>query len=695
MSQENVDKVEKKAEDAAVTEIEGVAAESRDAIESSETDSVQTVKKRKKREKKGFSYYFKGGLIACLIGMLVDAIYNALSEGLFGRIFKAYTKEQTVLEGGYISSLFCNAKLKGRARRARGVFAEGFESSLFLGFFERIKQVILESSLKNFGNYTLTFGLYTVFVYFARQFVPAFDAPSIDDFLAGSVMILASIPMLMSKKSLAEALGSSIGALSLLCEGFGFREESFEVPPKQTRFKANAAIILGMLSGISTFIIPPAYIPIAIIGSALVALIFSSPEVGVIVSFFLLPFFSLFPNPSFSVATLIGVSSLGYAVKLIRGKRILKFEILDTVVLLFSVMIFASGAVTVGGIDSFKEAVLACALLLVYFLTVNMMRTEKWIRRCVMALVSSATVVALIGVLEYFFADLSPRWLDTEYFSDIRGRVVSLFDNSNVLAFYLVMIFPLALDLLSRCKLGRERFLAFFSCTAITLCIVFTWSRGAWLGLIAATLVYLLIRSRKTLKAIFAFCLTIPILPFVIPSNVVNRFMSIGDLADSSTYYRVHVWKGSLAALADNLFGGVGYGNSAFERAYIEYAYAGIEAAEHSHNLFLQIAIQMGIVGLLIFVIAMLLFAQKNFEFFSKHADKKQVGIAAAAFSAVVAALVMGMFDYIWYNNRLFLLFWALVGISCASVRVRDADDERRRVETVCDKTSAYIDLEM
>ena len=53
----------------------------------------------------------------------------------------------------------------------------------------------------------------------------------------------------------------------------------------------------------------------------------------------------------------------------------------------------------------------------------------------------------------------------------------------------------------------------------------------------------------------------------------------------------------------------------------------------------------------------------------------------------------MGLFDNIWYNSRVMLLFFAVMGIACAMIRISDENSVRRRVEVECDKTSAYIDI--
>ncbi|MGN1128942.1 MAG: hypothetical protein ACI4T6_08325, partial [Candidatus Flemingiibacterium sp.] len=44
--------------------------------------------------------------------------------------------------------------------------------------------------------------------------------------------------------------------------------------------------------------------------------------------------------------------------------------------------------------------------------------------------------------------------------------------------------------------------------------------------------------------------------------------------------------------------------------------------------------------------------------------------LGAALFCGLLAVLVQGMTDYIWYNYRVFLMFWLLLGLSAAVRKV-------------------------
>jgi putative inorganic carbon (HCO3(-)) transporter len=92
-------------------------------------------------------------------------------------------------------------------------------------------------------------------------------------------------------------------------------------------------------------------------------------------------------------------------------------------------------------------------------------------------------IVSAYGVIQYVFGFGASTWHDESMFSDISGRVVSTFENPNVLAEYLIMFIPLAFAMMIVSQ-KRELKAASLVCFAsAALCLVFTWSRGAWLGM--------------------------------------------------------------------------------------------------------------------------------------------------------------------------------------------------------------------
>jgi O-antigen ligase len=107
----------------------------------------------------------------------------------------------------------------------------------------------------------------------------------------------------------------------------------------------------------------------------------------------------------------------------------------------------------------------------------------------------------------------------------------------------------------------------------------------------------------------------------------------------------------------------------------------GMETAEHSHNLFLQIIISMGVCGIVVFAILLLFFFQKSSEYLKTPANDFSFTLTSAGVSSVISFLIMGMFDYVWYNYRMFFLFWIVVALSIATVRV--GKSEIRKKQTI------------
>ena len=644
--------------------------------------------------KKRLSKLFSLSIFLNILSKFTNIIYDALINSFIGHIFTAYSSEQLAFERGAVRSYFKGGLIPTtRSRKIKQHVERVFETSFFINKLKNACKRMLRYPLKAYGMFLISFGMYSAFIYALKAFLIVGELSTNGDLWVSGISIIVALPLISSFESLGQAVKNGRITSAIFIDAFGFKEENFEVDSDRLSRKYNFSFFWGMLAGLITFFVPALYLPIGISVLLFFSMIFVSPEIGVIISIFMIPFCSLFNNPSIAITILAGISILSYLIKLFKGKRIFKIEIIDLSVLAFFTVILMGGVITVGGQASFFSAVMSCVLIFGFFCVVNLMRTEKWLSRCVLALVSSSVIVSIIGVLEYALGFAASGWVDTSKFGYIEGRATSLFDNPNVLAMYLVLSFPLLLAKASDATTKKGKLLGGLSVLSTVLCVVFTWSRGAWLALIASTLLFLIIRSRKTLSAIIVFLLTLPAISFIIPLGIRLRFASIGDITDSSTYYRLYTWRGSINAIKENIFSGYGYGASAFADIYPQYAYVGMESAEHSHSLFLQILFGVGIFGLLIFVVFLFLFAQKNFEHIKNGTDNNIQKMSSAAFCSVIAALVMGLFDNIWYNYRILFLFWIIAGISCAYVRLGDREKMRDYVDRDLMPDSATIDI--
>lgn len=651
----------------------------------------------------------RGSLIFGAIDRFTKCVYQALTGGFFAALFTAYPSSEPRLGRGRRGSSF------------RRFLSRTVEESYTVHLIQRFIRFLLRCRMRVYGTFFLTFGLYAAVSYLIGILGPE-ESASTMTLVTAAVCVGVSLPLVSSNVSLSRALAESRLAppiLSLL----GIRGEAMRVEGEAGR--SNVAFALGMALGLLSFFVPPFYIVAAIAGIFFAYRVFVTPELGVTLLFFAMPFL-----PTMVLAALVLYIACCLTVKVILGKRQIRLEAVDIAAIAFA---FSLGC---GGVFSFSSGSLRPALVLLcflggYFLTVLLIRTREWLQNCVWAALSASVLVSLYGIFQYFSGSLTTNaWLDSDMFEDISGRAISTLENPNMLAEYLILLLPLAAAQWILHSGVRRRTAAFLSCGIIGLCVVLTWSRGAWLGLIFGAFVFLLIWSRRSIYLIVAGVASVPFLPLFLPDSIIQRFTSIGNLGDSSTSYRVNIWRGAVHMLKDYWISGVGVGEAAWGTVYPRYSLAAIETAPHAHNLYLQTWVQLGIVGLILLLAFFVLLLQCHFRYYldlgrmrdeisasvlaahirpeSDRRGESSVTVrreitamrleAAAPLCGVLATLVQGLTDYTWYNYRVYLMFWLICGLSTAYVRSGRSEIERLRgfsradTETEC-ATQAQLDI--
>ena len=342
------------------------------------------------------------------------------------------------------------------------------------------------------------------------------------------------------------------------------------------------------------------------------------------------------------------------------GKR-RKFDFADFLVLLIMLLQFS---VAFTGYGRAKDAILASLLTSVWFSARRYFR-ERGDTALVFLSTLSLLTVSAIGVGEYLFGMAEVRWVDATRFGDIGGRVTSLFSNPNILAVYLLLYFPLSLWATFSAQ-SKGRLCIFYAVTSAlaALCILLTWSRGAWLGLFLECLLFLFLHSQKSRFAALLLpplaLLSVPVLP----QNFRGRLFSIGDLGESSIRYRLQTWKGTWRMLASHPVG-IGVGEWAWRIIYPSHAVSGTRTVMHAHNVFLQVATELGGVGFLIF------FLLVGISFWCGIKEKN-----FAAVTALAGTLIMGLFDHLWYYPGMLVPFWSILAF-CVSRGQQDVQKPR------------------
>ncbi len=605
---------------------------------------------------------FHGSVLINAFRVAAAWLYTSIAESFIGTLFTSYSREEALWHRSLMG--FGTRHKRGRNtiyKKIRRKVARGFENSMILDRAGAVADYMLGCSLRMYGSFSLIFGIYTMLMFIIKVFGIGLEC-DFNQMIIGGVLVILSVPVLSSKKNLAESIAASRFARYLFIETLKIPESKFTQIKIRGGAKYNAAVISGMFVGLLTYIISPVYILAGLAALIVSFIVLYQPEAGIIALIVVTPFIAAFRHPTLLLSAGVLITAISYLIKYLRGKRTMRFGLISAFVALFAGNMLLGGIVTYGGSESLNSALMYSILMLGYFLTINLIRTRENCLHTMAALGISLAVSSLYGIIQYMFGNFTSNWLDNEMFSYIPGRATSFFDNPNVLGEYIILLFPFLLVIPMYMKGFKKRFIMVFSVALTVLCLVWTWSRGAWLGFIIGIILFFLIYSRRTLAFLLAAGISLPLVGYLLPSDIAGRFASIGNMADSSTYYRVFTWRGVLRMLKEVWLSGIGVGQTAFQQLYPIFAYAGTEAAPHSHNLIMQIISETGIFGFVIFSIVIFLFFQNGFEFIRNSTGKDRLTVAAGV-TGIVSILVMGLFDYVWYNYRVFFLFWIVIAL--------------------------------
>lgn len=230
------------------------------------------------------------------------------------------------------------------------------------------------------------------------------------------------------------------------------------------------------------------------------------------------------------------------------------------------------------------------------------------------------------------------------------------------------------------------------------LAIIFSGTRGLWVGMLAPLVISLLLYAKNVArpvlrKAVLAYLLVIVFFvlsPFInqglnyvrqagLEERFLDRAASIYDLQESSNVGRLIIWKDSLIYGIHHPLG-VGYGNfivslvsdipegTSFEQAGEgkNLRYNLPQKFVTAHSLYLNILVELGILGLLAFGVFCLEFFRRVWKFTFKSKDEKMVYNAFVIVFALtfVWFLAYGVFDVTIFNDKVMLYVLSALGLS-------------------------------
>jgi putative inorganic carbon (HCO3(-)) transporter len=325
------------------------------------------------------------------------------------------------------------------------------------------------------------------------------------------------------------------------------------------------------------------------------------------------------------------------------------------------------------------EGLIKLTLYLFLFLLLARVMQNSHLRAWVIGTyLLTALIVSAYGIRQWFMcAEALATWVDPSSASAKATRVYSYLGNPNLLAGYLIPAVILSAAAIFAWQRWGCKLLALFMTGCNAACLILTYSRGGWIGFMFAALALALLLT-------YWFSITWPkfwqtwalplaaggLISFVIVAVLAleplrARAMSIfAGRGDSSNNFRLNVWAAAIDMIKARPVLGIGPGNDAFNKIYPLFQRPRFTALS-AYSIFLEIAIEVGFIGLACFFWLLATTLQSAWQSLY-HLRQKQAAEGfwlLGAIAVIVGMLGHGLVDTVWYRPQISTLWWLMLAL--------------------------------
>jgi len=319
---------------------------------------------------------------------------------------------------------------------------------------------------------------------------------------------------------------------------------------------------------------------------------------------------------------------------------------------------------------AFKGLLKLVSYLGVYALMRQLLEAAPpWWDRIVAALLAGELASSVIAIRQLYgdTGELA-RWADPNSVADGTIRVYGPLENPTLLAGYLLPILPIAAVALLRWRSWPQRLFAAAALLLGAAALFLSYSRGGWLGMVAAlgSLVLLLVlRQTRSWPALWRRLFPVLLIAAGVALLVVAvtqveplriRVMSlVAGRQDSSNNFRINVWLAAIEMIQDRPWLGIGPGNSAFNLIYPLYQQPKFNALS-AYSVPLELLVEGGVPGLLAGL--GLLLASVRSGLAQLKGESAWALPALAAVAAIAGLCVQGATDTIFFRPEVQMSGW-------------------------------------
>ncbi len=287
-----------------------------------------------------------------------------------------------------------------------------------------------------------------------------------------------------------------------------------------------------------------------------------------------------------------------------------------------------------------------------------------------------ALLVSSYGLRQWFFgAEALATWVDPTSPLSKTTRVYSYLGNPNLLAGYLIPAMVLSAVAMFAWRGWLPKLLAVVMFVANSACLLVTFSRGGWIGMVLAMFVLAVLLvdwwsvhlprlwQVLAMPIVLGGSLALVTLAILFVDPVRDRVLSIFvGRGDTSNNFRINVWIAVLEMIRTYPILGIGPGNVAFRQVYVLFQRPRFNALG-AYSVILEVAVETGLVGLACFLWLLVVTVSQGIyqlrQLRTSH-DPNAFWLMGAI-ATLFGMIGHGLVDTVWFRPEVNTLWWLMV----------------------------------
>ncbi len=634
-------------------------------------------------EEKGSRFFF-GRVYNKIIAFLLSLIYMS-------RVGRFFVQDDKSCDDSHICRIVQKKHL-GRSSKVFTAINIFFSKSKVAGFFKKLTSVILSMSISVYGVFFMAYGIAATFARYALMFIEKGDSDIILELGIPIAIVLLSVPLLISQKSITEIASSSM-FIGKFVRFFLMIPEEKLITKKRIGSSELKVLIatIGVIIGAVTYFVPTLTVPFVFLAFILLLVIMSHPESGVMLIAVTVPFLQYTKELQFIFPILVCVTCVSYFFKVWSGKRVGVHSTEGIVLSFFCIFMILASSFTAGGWQTFTDGIHAVIMVIGgFYITYNLMRNEKKLDTCLKALIVSFGILVFMGAFDMVLSVVE----DTIKFSQsgisylISEKIFYIADSASNFGIIACLVSPMLF-----CHACAKKSISGITLSLVGFCaaIAMSFIYGTYESLLAigiGLLIYCIFHSRKsfaTLLIIFVIaCIAISLVFSFVPENLTDKAMDLFEgfrpVNHPDVSIREELDEGVWSMLKNGHLHGIGVGERAFSEAFSPYSTQATDGASSAANLYMQIICWSGIGGLVAFCLFFAWVFKGAIGYIIVCTDKKIRRIVVALGCGLATALMLGSVTNLWEDMRIFYMFWMMTALLCGYVRLGRVRDERKLI---------------